>query len=308
MSQYANSFSTVYMSGTFNGWSGTGNPLTDQGNGLWSATIALPENDSLEYKFTIDDWAVQENFAGGESCTKTTGAFTNRFLAYGNMNMTLDTVCWSSCMACPALPPDSVNVTFLVDMGAADSIASDGIFIAGSFTGWSDVTMTDMDGDSTYEVTLALAEMSSYEFKFKNGANGWESIDLSWDSTCVVPGGFGNRSLVVDTSDITLPEYCFNTCVACDIVLPTTSVTRNAEFKLMPNPANAYVQLVFDDEFANTERTIFVQNAMGQLISNDLINNANTYNLNTSNLPNGIYFITVQTTEGMLTKKLVIRH
>ena len=100
MSQYAAAFTTVYISGDFNDWNGTANPLADQGSGLWTGTISVPENDSIEYKFTLDDWNAQENFEGGEFCTKTTGAFTNRFLTYSAENMTLDDVCWESCDDC----------------------------------------------------------------------------------------------------------------------------------------------------------------------------------------------------------------
>ncbi len=91
-------YTQMYVSGDFNGWCGTCNTLTDNGNGVWSTTLPI-SNDSIEYKFTMDDWAIQEEFSGGESCTKTTGGFTNRF-AVLNGDIVLPTVCFASCDIC----------------------------------------------------------------------------------------------------------------------------------------------------------------------------------------------------------------
>ena len=52
MTQYAGSFTTVYVSGSFNGWSGNANPLSDpNGDGIWTGTINIP-NGTYEFKFT----------------------------------------------------------------------------------------------------------------------------------------------------------------------------------------------------------------------------------------------------------------
>lgn len=306
MSSYTGpGYTTVNINGIFNGWCGGCTPMTDMGNNIWEVTVPMNSNDSTEYKFTVDGWTGQENLTPGSSCTKTSGPYTNRFLTWGASDVTIPTVCWESCDACPATLYD---VTFKVDMSLADSIASDGVFLAGAFNGWSDTAMTDMDNDSIYELTLPLAESTTYEFKFKNGASGWEQINLGYDSTCVIPGGFGNRGVTVGTADTTLMTYCFETCVSCDIVLPTKFVPQTAKFDMMPNPANSYVQLVFNDEFIATEKAIFVQNAMGQVVMNTIVSNRRNYNINTSTLADGLYFITVKTEEGIHTERLVVRH
>ena len=59
---------------------------------------------SIEYKFTVNGWSDQENFAGGEPCTVTAGGFTNRFLAVPSSDSTLGTVCFNSCSACTVDP------------------------------------------------------------------------------------------------------------------------------------------------------------------------------------------------------------
>ena len=73
---------TVNINGTFNGWNGTSDPMSDaDGDGVWDVTLSLNSGTSIEYKFTVNGWSDQENFAGGEPCTVSSGGFTNRFLA-----------------------------------------------------------------------------------------------------------------------------------------------------------------------------------------------------------------------------------
>ncbi len=104
MNNYSGSFNTVNLNGDFNGWCGACNPMADPDmDGVWEVSLPLPANDSIEYKFTVDGWTDQENFVGGESCTKTSGGFTNRFLIY-NGNTTLPTVCWNYCVDCASVP------------------------------------------------------------------------------------------------------------------------------------------------------------------------------------------------------------
>jgi len=194
MSEYTGTFNGVNMFGNFNGWQNTANPMTDQGNGVWETTITVNENDSIEYKFVADSSGtlMEEVFAGGEVCTKTSGQFTNRFLAYGNMNMTVDTVCWESCVACI---PSSTN-QFIVD----DNL-----------------------------------------------------------------------------------------------------------FTIQPNLARDYTNIRFAGNAINQEKSINVFNALGQLISNVIVENKDVYRMNVSELPSGIYFINVQSDNKMATKRLVIQ-
>ena len=98
MNGYTEAFTAVNLSGSLNEWSGDANPLSDEdGDGIWSGTIALAAG-SYEYKFTLDNWAVQEQFAGGEACTVTSGEFTNRTITVEGAQE----VCfkWNSCDAC----------------------------------------------------------------------------------------------------------------------------------------------------------------------------------------------------------------
>jgi hypothetical protein len=103
MAHYNGNYSNVYVSGSFNGWCGDCNMLTDPDmDGIYETTLLLDQGQQ-EYKFTLDNWAVQEEFEPGEPCTITTGDFTNRLLTVEE-DMELIPVCWNSCDICPDYP------------------------------------------------------------------------------------------------------------------------------------------------------------------------------------------------------------
>lgn len=92
-------FTSAHVNGTFNGWCGSCNPMTDADNdGVWDVALPLTAG-TIEYKFTIDGWTDQENLTSGMPCTITTGGFTNRELVFTG-DTALPVVCWESCMAC----------------------------------------------------------------------------------------------------------------------------------------------------------------------------------------------------------------
>ena len=97
MSQYEGGFGTVNLNGSFAGWCGGCIAMADDnGDGIYAVTVDLPA-DTIEYKFTLDGWTNQENFAGGESCTSTIDGFTNRSYAVEG-DATLPVVCWEIAM------------------------------------------------------------------------------------------------------------------------------------------------------------------------------------------------------------------
>ncbi|MFK7950350.1 MAG: hypothetical protein AB8G11_22365, partial [Saprospiraceae bacterium] len=233
MSQYTSSFTTAYISGTFNNWSGTANPLTDQGNGIWQSTITVNANDSIEYKFSLDDWSAQESFTGTEPCTKTSFGFTNRFLSYGNMNMTLDTVCWNSCMACPASPPATVDITFLVNT-ANITVDPTGIFLAGGgiFGNPGDNPMVDSNNDGIWEITVTKNQGIAGNYIFLNGStSGWNAKENLQGLPCSDPINYDDRILPLIWNDTTIMT-CFETCSAdttCPAPTPTIDLTFSVD-------------------------------------------------------------------------------
>ncbi len=105
MSNYTGSLANgVFVNGSFNNWCGTCNPLTDGGNGVWQATLPIPAGN-IEYKYTVNGWAVQEMFASTSPCIDPINdGNNNRYYEITN-DAVLPVVCFESCDACVSPPP-----------------------------------------------------------------------------------------------------------------------------------------------------------------------------------------------------------
>ncbi|MDA0973455.1 MAG: hypothetical protein O2867_06960, partial [Bacteroidetes bacterium] len=217
MNDYVGSFTTAYVSGSFNGWNDA-NPLTETapGSGIWETTVDIPQGN-LEYKFMLDNWAADESLTPGSSCTVTTGGFTNRFLIVGPDPVVLETVCYGSCTSCDVVLP-TYMVTFQVDMNAYTGPWSS-VQINGNFNGWCGLCnpMTETaPGSGVFATTIELDE-STIEYKFTvDATSGTEYYEtLAEGGSCTLTtDGFTNRVLTV-SADETLPVVCFESCEAC---------------------------------------------------------------------------------------------
>lgn len=220
MNQYTGTFTTPEVNGTFNGWCGNCNAMSDaNSDGIWEVTLPLSD-DSIEYKFAHDNWTGQETLTPGSACTKTTGSFTNRFIHISG-DTTLPAVCWQSCDVCGSLP-EPVMVTLLVDF-SLEAVCSppDSVDVTGAgdaFGNWgsSPITMTDANADDVYEVTLELLTNTYYEYKFRSQVNG----GTKWESSA-------NRSFTLTSaSDTTIDVVCFSDNGPCSgVAYGNTTVT-----------------------------------------------------------------------------------
>jgi hypothetical protein len=118
-------FTTAYISGTMNGWSGDANQMTDaDGDGIYDVTLSLMPG-SYEFKFTADNWAIQENFdpaTSDSACTLTTGIYTNRFITIGQADTTLGVQCWEECGACDGIGIEESATGFSVKPNPASDL------------------------------------------------------------------------------------------------------------------------------------------------------------------------------------------
>lgn len=132
-------------------------------------------------------------------------------------------------------PPD-VSVTFNVDM-QFETTDPAGVFIAGTFNGWTPEPMTD-NGNDTWSYTADVEAGSEVQWKYVNG-NTFENGDLS---DCGVDDGFGgfNRAIVVNTLEpVILDLTCYNACVGCvptDCDVPIALIDDNLD-SYTPGPS-----------------------------------------------------------------------
>jgi len=170
-------FTTAYISGTMNGWSGDADMMSDDdGDGVYTATLALLPG-SYEFKFTADSWAIQENFdpATADSvCTLTTGIYTNRLITVGAADTTLPVQCWEECGPCASIGIEEEAASFVVKPNPA----SDVLFIENTTGTTSNVAVYSITGARVMEATfetearldVASLPRGMYIVRVQNGA------------------------------------------------------------------------------------------------------------------------------------------
>lgn len=79
---------------------------------------------------------------------------------------------------------------------------------------------------------------------------------------------------------------------------------RNAHFLIIPNPANTsiFIQSPYNIQ------SVLIKDISGKNIMQQNISNTNSATLDISALANGLYFVQIQTEQGIFTEKLVVRH
>ena len=90
----------VYVNGTFNGWCGTCNALTQSTGDIWTLVLPLAPGE-YEYKFTVNGWDQEEDVPLNGSCDYLAGdESANRGFNLTDAPIDLGTMCYSSCGDC----------------------------------------------------------------------------------------------------------------------------------------------------------------------------------------------------------------
>jgi hypothetical protein len=285
-------FTNVYVSGTFNNWSGNANPMTDANlDGIWEVTLPINQG-AIEYKFSLDNWANSEQFAGGETCTVTNGGFTNRsYTVVGDAN--LGAVCYESCSVCTSDVTFRVNMNTYLDLGGAPFT---GVFINGTFNGWNGTSnpMTEIGaGFGIWEVTLPLPN-GTIEYKFT--LDGWNASEqFAGGETCTITtGGFTNRVYTV-TGVADLGVVCYESCSECVGGLDENTA---ATFTLMPNPAQTSFNIVSEETITSIE--------LVDLSGKSVRKVTGTTQVNVADLVQGMYTVIVRSENGTSTSRVIV--
>jgi hypothetical protein len=168
-----------------------------------------------EYKFSADNWNIQENLFSGDPCTFSAFGYTNRYINI-TQDTILDPVCWQSCNDCYG-PQTAFNVTFRLDMSQYIGIPFSAPEINGTFNAWCGNCwpMTDINGDNIWELTT-LIDTSLQEYKYS--ADNWniqETLDSNLSCVFTTIDSLGNvyinRYLQI-YSDTILDVVCWKEC------------------------------------------------------------------------------------------------
>jgi hypothetical protein len=307
MNQYSENFDQVYLSGTFNNWSGDANPLSDpEFDGIWEGSLELP-NGLYEYKVTLDNWGAQENFIGTEECTQKdpSGQFTNRRLAVSE-DREIPQFCYNSCYACG----EEVVIQFKLGFDGVTP-SPDGVWLAGG--GNFDVPggkyqMHDNDGDGIYEITVPRARNFSSFYTFANGnCPDYSCKENLAGLECGDPDNFNDRFLPAVTEDSEVGT-CFGTCAIDALCTVGTQTLQKDEsvFSLHGNPSSNGFSILYFGVDALDEKWVSVSNSLGQEVAHwRVAAGVPTFNLPTSELQHGMYLVTVKVDNRFYSRKLV---
>ena len=245
----------IYVSGEFNNWCSTCQPLSQYSQDYWTIDLTL-EPGIHEYKFIVNGWnGTVELWNTDQSCTITTNdpsnTYINRFVNVGFEDINMPSVCFNTCNLCSA--PGSIGCTdpaaanynaiavtddgsctyaasFKVNMQNSGYDPAEGVYLNGTFNNWCGTCseMQDPDQDGIFELTVNLP-VGSHEFKFTT--NGWNGLIEQFnvgDSCTNTTFGAGevwtNRVIQVGQASIDVDPYCFNTCTICEASNPDVQV------------------------------------------------------------------------------------
>ena len=191
MAGYAGTFGTVNLNGSFNGWCGGCAVMTDDdGDGVYSLEVGL-DGGTVEYKFTVDGWTDQEEFAEGTACTSTIDGYTNRTLDVTG-DQVLDVVCWNLCTGCVVEPVPGCTDATACNYNA-DANEDDGscVYGDGPAAGFSvtDALCHDGMGAITLDSATVLIEGATFSV---------DTAVIVYGSLALNPGNYVLTSLGAD--------------------------------------------------------------------------------------------------------------
>lgn len=308
MNQYGSAFSNVYVSGTFNSWAGDANQLSDaDGDGIYSTTLSLPVG-LYEYKFTLDNWAAQENLDITSACAQVTFAgsdvFVNRKLALSG-DTELDPVCFNSCYACG----ESVKINYALGLNGATADPG-GVYLAGGAEFGAPnprFRMYDDDLDNVY--TLQIERQRGYGgyFTFTNGACAdFSCKEIIAGLSCAHPENFNDRFLSPVQQDTTLAT-CLATCAtASDCTSSAPELAGpGAWMEVMPTLTSQEVRILFR-ELTQSKARVQITDLTGRIVWQQQWNLApSQVNLPVADWNKGMYLITAENGGRRITGRFV---
>ena len=150
---------TISVAGKeINNWSATANPLTAEGNDVYSFSFAATAGATIEYKYVLDgsDWSALN--PGYEGLTNRTYTYTAGVTEQNDGEITLTPI-----------GDVDVTATFTVDMAGVD-LTGLFVYMVGNFNEWGAGLVDDwkmsLTSAAIYSIQVTKPENTTIEFKF----------------------------------------------------------------------------------------------------------------------------------------------
>lgn len=117
MNNVTENYSNPEINATFNSFCGNCDTMVDPNqDNIWEFTSYFPVGDTIEYKFSADNWSIEENLDGNSTCTNGDLNNTNRLFVVPNHDTILEAVCWGSCDTCLTSPVQIESANLYKDL------------------------------------------------------------------------------------------------------------------------------------------------------------------------------------------------
>ncbi len=157
-----------------------------------------------------------------------------------------------------------------------------------------------LNKESSYLITLEYSGQNLMLFTVGKSIpySNLNTIGIDTDTDTWFLGGFPNGILAVLRLNIQ------------DILTTTERILPQNSLTVFPNPTSNFIQLAVDLQEVSKNVTIRLTNLMGQTIFDEQHQHLQrtTLSYDTHDLAQGVYFLTILTEKGQLTKKIVIQH
>lgn len=299
---------SVDIAGPFNGWPGSpalNHLLSDpDGDGIYSITVrAISPQFTYKARFIKNG---NVNWEGGGN---------------NNVMISSDTTLMERCFgfdqlgAC-APKPAPADITFEVDMSNySGSVSLSDVYVMGDFTdpNWQGgaIKMTaSTTNPGFFETTVqdVCPGKISYKFVVNDPSTGTNGVDFqeedfssAQDTSCLEPSGVGNFNRIFIRPNAQ-PQVLNAPWQECNTVGLSESAL-NALIEVYPNPMDDIATVTLPQ---NTTFELSISDITGRVMVSEM-GISNTYNLDMSNLPAGIYLLNLTSDEGTaVTRKLIV--
>jgi hypothetical protein len=160
----------------------------------------------------------------------------------------------------------------------------------------TDLTITTIDNATSVTNETITADLSGATYQWLDCDNGNAPISGATSQSFTATSN-GNYAVEITDNGCTETSSCVTISSAS-----IANVDVNAQLNVYPNPTNGIVQVTLPETLFG--QTILLTNTMGQVLETKIINST-MLDYNLQNLSNGIYFIQVQTENGLISKKIV---
>jgi len=185
--------------------------LTDQGNGIWSATVELDADNTYPYTFVNggqDNWSGEETLP--DECNFGTPSAPERQVTVEQEDKVLNVVNFGGCDESVT----QVDVTFQVNTSAVENLHPGGdvwVYMDDNWSEWYTMTDDDEDGIYTYTLQRGVESSLTYRYSYQNGPDPNADYDTeSVPDSCANEDGF--RFMTVPLVDTELPAVAYGSC------------------------------------------------------------------------------------------------